>query len=170
MQVTDRAPVIWVLVADGNQAQIYFPKLVEHRIPLAGNSRHHHMEEVRERVLTPVLAKPLSAESLKDYETGRNATGMVFESFSSARHMAEPHLDARKEVKQRFARHIADFMGKAKDGEAFDRLVLVAPPEMLGEISAALTDTIRRKVTAKVAKELTYCTETELTAHLRDYF
>lgn len=165
-----RPSVTWVLVADAKQAQIYTPKQVERRIPLVGNGKHRHVEEIHARELAPILARPLSAESAKNYETGRNKTGMVFESFSSARHMAEPHLDARKEVMQRFARRVADFIGSAKNGEAFDRLVLVAPPVMLGEIDACLTEHIQRKVTAKVPRELTRCTEVELTGRLGKYF
>lgn len=170
MRGAGKAPVTWILVADARSAQIYMPKWVEHRIPLAGNSKHRHAEKTHERVLTPILARPLSAESAKDYETGHNATGMVFESFSSARHMAAPHQDAREKVRQRFARRIADFVVAAKNGEAFEKLVLVAPPEMLGEIDAVLSENIRRKVTAKVAKELTHCTNVELTARLAEYF
>lgn len=165
-----KQPATWVLVADGRTAQIYMPKREEHRIPLAGNGKRRHAKEIHERELVPILAKPLAAESLEDYEMGRNKTGMVFESFSSARHMAEPHVDARKEMKRHFAERIADFIGSAKNGEAFNRLVLVAPPEMLGEIDAALNDTIRRKVTAKVAKELTHYAEEELTTRLKGYF
>lgn len=166
----EKSIITWVLVADARQAQIYMPKRIERRIPLAGNGKQRHTSERVERELTAILVKPLSAESAKDYETGSNKTGMVFESFSSARHMAEPHLDARKEVKRHFARRIADFIGGAKNGEAFDRLVIVAPPEMLGEINASLDEHTRRKVTAKVAKELTHCTEEELTAYLAEYF
>lgn len=162
--------VTWVLVADARTAQIYMPKVVEHRIPLCGNSKHRHVDETRERVLAPILVKPLSAESAKDYETGRNATGVVFESFSSARHMAAPHLDAREKVRQRFAKRVADFVAGAKNGEAFDRLVLVAPPEMLGEIDAALHENIRRKVTLRVAKELTHMNGPALTEHLQGSF
>lgn len=166
----NKTPVTWVLVADAKRAQIYIPKLVERRIPLAGNSKHRHAEEIHARELTPILAKPLAAESLGDYELGRNKTGMVFESFSSARHMAEPHMDARKEIKRHFARRIADFIGSAKNGQAFDRLVLVAPPEMLGEIDAMLSETIQRKVTQKIAKELAHASPEALTRHLQAYF
>lgn len=161
-----RPPVKWVLVADGRTAQIYMPKAVERRIPMAGGS-HRHSEAAHEVELAPVLARPLAAESLESYQTGRNQTGMVFESFSPARHMGEPHLDARREIKRRFAGRIAHFLNMAKDGKAFDRLILVAPPEMLGEIESRLGKKIQRKVTARLPKELTHLNAQALNEHLQ---
>lgn len=164
-----KAPVTWVLVADAKTAQIYLPTLSEHRIPLVGNGKRRHTEIRREWGLTPILAKPLTAESAQHYEIGRNRLGRVFESFSSLRHMASPHIDVHKEIRQHFATRIADFLANAKMGKAFDRLVLVAPPEMLGEIDAKLDDNIRRKLKYKVAKMFAGFNAAELAERLKDY-
>lgn len=58
----EKAPVTWIVVADGKTAQVYTRKLA------------------------PVLAKPLMAESATIYQMGRNQTGMVHESIGAARH------------------------------------------------------------------------------------
>ena len=168
MQSAGKKPATWILVADGKTAQIYTPKIVEHRIPLAGNGKHRHKKETHALELAPILAKPLMAESSTIYQMGRNQTGMVFESAGGARHMSEPHIDARKEVKQCFAQRIADLLNRSKMGEAFDRLVLAAPPMMLGEIELRLDDNIRHKVTATLPKELTHLSRHKLIAHLND--
>lgn len=160
--------VTWFLVADGRQAQVYARAEVERRIPVGGRGRRRPVREVHSVELVPLLLRPLAAESAEMYQVGRNQTGMVFESGSSARHMSEPRMDARKEVKQHFAQRVADFLSRAKMGAAFDRLVLVAPPEMLGEIEARLTDKVRRKVVAKRAKELTHLDARALAEHLVD--
>lgn len=170
MQGTEKTSITWILVADAKTAQIYAPVLVEHRIPLASNSKRHPVIEQHTMELTPVLAKALLAESPAAYEIGRNATGMIFKSFSSARHMGQPHVDTRKEVKQHFAQCIANFLSTAKMGKAFDRLVLVAPPEMLGEIDARLEKKIRKKVMARLPKELTHMDEHALAKHLHGVF
>lgn len=170
MQGAGRAPVTWILVADGRQAQVYTRKTVERHIPLAGNGKRHHTQDIYEPALEPVLAMPFMAESAKIYQMGLNATGMVFESAGMARHMGEPHIDARKEVKQHFAERIAHFLNSAKMGRAFKYLVLVAPPEMLGEIEAQLNPAIRRKVKAKLPKEFTHLGARDLVKHLRDFF
>jgi protein required for attachment to host cells len=156
--------ITWFLVADGRQAQVYTRAAVERRIPIGGRGRHVH--EVHSVELVPLLLKPLMAESADVYQVGRNQTGMVFESGSNMRHMGEPHVDARKEVKQHFAQRVADFLGSAKTGAAFDRLVLVAPPSMLGEIEARLSTKIRRKLVATLPKELTHLDARQLVEHL----
>lgn len=171
----EKAPITWVLVADARTAQIYLPKFTERYIPLADNGNRHPSSEQHIREFKPILVKPFTAESLKIYETGRNKTGIVFESFSpsrhsAVRHMAEPHVDVRKEIKQHFARRIADFINQAKDGKAFDRLILIAPPEMLGEIDAKLSRNIRRKVILRLAKELTHKSTEDLACYLKNYF
>lgn len=164
-----KAPITWVLVADAKTAQIYLPTLTEHRIPLDGNGKRQHAEMRQEWELAPILAKPLTAESAQDYEMGRNRLGRVFESFSSTRHMASPHIDVHKEIRQHFAARIASFLANAKMGKAFDRLVLVAPPEMLGEIDAMLDDNICRKLKYKVAKMFAGFNAAELAERLKDY-
>jgi protein required for attachment to host cells len=163
---TTKHAVTWILVADGRQAQIYTRAEVDHHIPMGGRGRRRPVEKVQVAELMPLLLQPLKAESVDIYKVGRNLTGMVFESGSSARHMGSPHVDAREEVKQHFAQRIVDFLGNAKMGMAFDRLVLVAPPEMLGEIKARLEPSIGAKVSATLAKELTHLDTRALTEHL----
>jgi protein required for attachment to host cells len=165
---TTKHAVTWILVADGRQAQIYTRAEVEHHIPMGGRGRRRPVEKVQVAELMPLLLQPLKAESVDIYKVGRNLTGMVFESGSSARHMGEPHVDAREEVKQHFAQRIVDFLGHAKMGMAFDRLVLVAPPEMLGEINTRLDKKMRRKVVTKLAKELMHLDVRQLAEHLAD--
>ncbi|MFZ4541271.1 MAG: host attachment protein [Rickettsiales bacterium] len=163
---TTKHAVTWILVADGKQAQVYTKATIEHHVPMGGRGRRCPVEEVQVAELVPLLLRPLVAESADIYQMGRNQTGMVFESGSSARHMGEPHVDARIEVKQHFAQRIADLLNRAKMGDAFDQLVLVAPPKMLGEIKARLEPSIGAKVSATLAKELTHLDTRALTEHL----
>jgi protein required for attachment to host cells len=108
------------------------------------------------------------AESTDQYQVGRNATGMVFGSAGSARHMAEPHVDAREEVKQHLAVVIARALDAAKTQKRFNRLVLVAPPKMLGEIKKHLSKAVLKAVVAELPKELTHYDGAELLEHLQD--
>jgi protein required for attachment to host cells len=168
MLATGTKPITWILVADGKTAQIYKRTIMERYIPLAAKGKHRHTEEVHALELVPVLAEPLMAEPPTTYQMGRNQTGMVFESSGGARHMSEPNIDARKEVKQHFAQRIADFLNTAKIGKAFGRLVLVAPPAMLGEIEARLNANARSKVSIKLPKDLTHLSGHELAEHLEN--
>ncbi len=165
-----RSPTLWILVADAKQAQIYVPRFVTHHIPLSGNGMHRHMIDRREHELEPLLESPLSAESKSDYDAGRNQTGMVFESFSSARHMSSPHVDLREEIKDHFAHKIANFLAHPERFAAFDQLIIVAPPKMLGKIDGCLSEKIRHKIKQKLAKELTKESPKSLAEHLHGYF
>ncbi len=98
-----KPPVTWILVADSRQAQVYTRSRVEKLMPLPGNSKRNQFSEIIAHEPVPVLGMKWEAESADQYKVGRNATGMVFESASSARSMSEPHMDAREEIKFHFA-------------------------------------------------------------------
>jgi protein required for attachment to host cells len=159
--MTRNHPITWILVADGKQAQVYTREPVERRIPpsFAESVTHEPM---------PIAGMRWKAESPSNYEVGRNATGMVFESSGGARHMAEPHVDAREEVKQHLAAVVAEALGAAKAAKQFDRLVLVAPPKMLGEIKKHLGKAVQKSVVAELPKELTHYEGETLLEHLQD--
>jgi hypothetical protein len=100
-------PITWILVADGRQAQVYTRECVERRMPPS------FAESIS---YEPVLVAGMrwEAESTDQYQVGRNATGMVFGSSGSVRHMTEPHMDAREEVKQHLAVVVAEALDAAK--------------------------------------------------------
>lgn len=161
-------PITWVLVADGKQAQVYAHAVEEKSVPLAGNAKHRHYDASPARILTPIPGMRWEAESPKAYETGRNATGMVFASVGGARHIGEPHIDARREVKQHFASDLAAQINDAREKKRFDRLVLAAPPRMLGEVRTHLSEAVRKVVIAELPKELTQCDSRTLQEHIRE--
>jgi len=158
----------WILVADAKTAQIYTKKLIEKRIPMAGNATHPHFEETQEIEFVPVLAKALHSESAVIYQVGRNQTGAVIESVGGIRHMGEPHIDARREVKQHFAQAIADLLNHQSTEQEFDNLVLIAPSAMLSDIENGLNKKLHSKVSKKIAKELANLNIKELTEHLKN--
>lgn len=161
-----RPPITWILVADGRQAQVYIREKVEKLVPLASPSKRNLFAEAIAREPVPVPGMRWEAEPVEHYQVGRNATGMVFESASSARHMAEPHIDARQEVKDHFARTIAERLNRAKLDKLYDRLVLIAPPKMLGEIKKYLEKRVLKQIVAEMPKDLTYFDAESLAEHL----
>ncbi len=52
------------------------------------------------------------------------------------------------------------------ENEAFDRLVIVAPPQVLGALRGALSSTVRARVASEVSKDLMNCSSYELPKHL----
>jgi protein required for attachment to host cells len=152
MQAT---PLTWILVADAKQARVYARQKSPRRIPLPGNARHRHYTEQVTPSLELVEGMAWQAESPEIYETGRNATGMVFQSVGGARHMSEPHLDARSETAQHFAAAVAGHLNAALKAKKFERLVLVAPPRMLGELRKHLDGAVQKIVLAELPKDFT---------------
>lgn len=161
-----KPPVTWILVADGRKAEIYTRQKMEKHIPLAGNFRRNHFEEIITHGPVPVPGMKWQAESVDQYEIGRNATGMVFESASSARHMSEPHMDVHEEIKQHFAKTIAGQLNQAQAEKVFDKLVLIAPAKMLGEIKKHLDKRVLKSIAAEMPKDLTHYNGQTLAEHL----
>jgi len=160
-------PVIWILVADSKQAQIYVRQQVEKRVPVNGNALRDPFSDITACEPVPVEGMRWTAESADQYEAGRNSVGMVFESAAGAgRHMNEPHIDIKDEVRNHFARSIAGHLERAREAKAFDRLVLIAPAKMLGEIKKQLNKNVLKMVVAEMPKDLTHYDGNSLTGYL----
>lgn len=166
--IPEKTPITWVLVADGKQARIYECSIAGKRIPIGGSEGQTHYKETVARELLPIKDMVWEAESPKIYETGRNATGMVFESGSSARHMSEPRIDVREEIRQHLVKNIANKINKATAAKIFDRLIVVASAKILGELRASLSKETQKLVSAELPKDLTHCKEEELMKHLKN--
>lgn len=163
-----KTSLTWVLVADGRKAQIYKRTISKKRIPIGGDSGQTRYREAIVRELTPIENMAWEAQSEAEYEKGRNKTGMVFESASSARHMSEPHLYIREIIKQNFAKHIATELNEASKNRKFSSLILVAPARMLGEIRKTLSDNVQEKVRIEFPKDLTSYEGKDLIKHLKN--
>jgi protein required for attachment to host cells len=166
-KATPKKPVVWILVADGRQAQIYTRKKMHKMIPMAGNAKHHHYDETGEQELVPV-GEALHAESPEIYEKGRKSLGRVFESAGSAHHMGEPHVNIDDEIRAHFVKKIASHLNTARAQRQFNRLVLIAPAKLLGELREHLGKTVEMSVMAELSKDLTHCDNKSLAAHLED--
>jgi protein required for attachment to host cells len=161
-----KPPITWILVADGRQAQIYRRQYVDELIPLERRFRRSQFEEVATNEPVPVPGMKWKAESPAQYEVGRNKIGMVFESANSARSMSEPHINVREEIRNHFAKTIAGHLNRAQAQKAFDRLVLIAPAKMLGEIKKQLDERVLKQVVAEMPKDLTHFDVEALADHL----
>jgi protein required for attachment to host cells len=83
-------------------------------------------------------------------------------------HRLAPKTDRHEHEKVLFAADVGAVVNKAAEEKAFDRLIVVAPPEALGNLRAALKEHARALVTAEIAKDLTHVPLHALAEHLRD--
>lgn len=126
----------WILVADGAHGRILFT-------------------EGWDRGLTIVSAHESVAATKLTRELGADRPGRVQESANTARHAMEPRVDWQRHEKHLFAKEMAKALNKGAHDNAYDRLVLVATPAILGELRAALDKTARKLVSAELDKDLT---------------
>jgi protein required for attachment to host cells len=139
----------WVVVADGARARI-----------LAGDPAAGDLE-----LAMPELTgrgREKGADLMAD-RPGRS----VDSSHVGDRHAMEPPTDPKEVEKQRFVRQLADRLAEALAEGRFGRLVLVAPPRVLGELRAVLAEKVRATIVREVDKDLTWVPVHELPGHLR---
>jgi protein required for attachment to host cells len=141
---------MWVVVADGARARIF-----------QGDPRVGHLELVMPELTG--RAREKGSELLAD-RPGRSLDS----SQVGNRHAMEPSTDPKEVEKERFARELASTLEKAADEGRFARLMLVAPPKMLGELREVLAEKVKEKIVKEVDKDLTWVAVHELPAHLVD--
>lgn len=127
----------WVLVADGSRARV-----LENLGP--GKGLHQLPHSTESWLLAP------------SHELGTDQPGRVFNSTGNVRHALEATTDAHREQKRAFAQHLVKELDARFAAKAFDRLVLVAPPAMLGDLRDALPAELSKSVAGSVPKDLTH--------------
>jgi protein required for attachment to host cells len=137
----------WVLIADGARARI-----------LQSDGPGQRLEEVE--------GGTFHGDHAPTREIMSDRMGRAFSSVGPGRSAMEPQTDAHRDLKRRFAQHLADVLARKLAEKAYDRLVVVAPPTTLGDLRAALDQPVRATVTAELAKDLTKTPDAELAEHL----
>ena len=129
-----RAPRIWIMVIDHGKAQVFYKTASD--LELVADAQ----PDVEERGL-----------DLGNKEVGRN-----FVPFGHGnRHITDPREGQKKHEEIFFARNLSGWVDEALKRDAFDQLVLVAAPRMLGDMRAQLSDHVRARIIGEIAKDLT---------------
>jgi len=144
-----RSPKTWIVLADGQHARIY-------RLAAAGRS----LEAVEDGELNSASAQ-LRARDLGTDRPGRGASAP-----GGAVHTMEPRADVHRLEQERFAQAVAARLNQAAAANAFDRLVIAAPPKTLGALRAALDQPASKLVCGELAKDLMKTPAGDLLDHL----
>ena len=126
----------WILIADGARAHI-----VSNEGPGKG--------------LKTIPGQDYTGTNLPTRELGTDKPGRTFDRAGGRHHSMEPRVDWHRYEKHKFIRSIAKVLDKAAGQGTFDRLILVAPPEILGELRSSLGKLASGRVVAELAKDLT---------------
>jgi protein required for attachment to host cells len=126
---------IWVVVADGEKALF---------LRNEGDAKYPNLQVMRE----------LSEENPPTREQGTDRPGRYHDGPSAHRSAVE-ETDWHRVAKERFAEEIAQRLYKWAHRGDFERLVIVAPPLVLGEMRQKLHKEVTDRVEAEISKTLT---------------
>lgn len=125
----------WVLVADGEKALF---------LKNGGDAQYPNLHVVRK----------IKEENPPTREQGTDRPGRYNDGPTVHRSAVE-ETDWHRLAKERFADEIAEQLYRMAHGGAFDEIILVAPPPVLGEMRKKLHKEVEDKVAGELAKTLT---------------
>lgn len=141
-------PTTWIVIADGARARV-----------LAQPKDYAALEPAFEQ-------EELTGTTAQSKEIASDRPGRSFDSGGQGRHAMEPATDPQRHAKFEFARDLAERLEKAAATQRFDRLVLVAAPQALGDLRDLLPKSVHAKITAEIDKDLTKVPRQGLGRHL----
>jgi protein required for attachment to host cells len=95
-------------------------------------------------------------------DLGRDRPARVAESKGPARHAIEPRVDLHERQEEIFLQMVVRRLLEAFDADAFDNLVLIAPPKALGILRKLLPDRIKSKVTSEIDNDYAQHADNEI--------
>lgn len=132
----------WVMVGDGEKALFFRNE---------GDGEYPNLQ----------VLNVWEQDNPKTSEQGADRPGRSFSS-TSDRRSAMQETNWHKLEKHRFAKQVADALYTAAHAGDYDKLILVAPPMILGDLRKSIHAEVSEKVTAEVAKDLTHMPSHEI--------
>lgn len=139
-----KKPLIWILVADKHIVRLF-------------TKNGHGIEAFGE--IKPEFGHP-------HHFTNKTVGRVISSGSATIHHKYEPHMHESRKDSLSFAHEIAEWLDKSAQENCFERLVLVAAPQTLGDLRKVLTNTVQMRVIAEIDKNLTKMNERELQAEL----
>lgn len=137
----------WILIADGNRARI-----VKNDGPGLG------IDALEDQLF--------ESEHLRVGDIMADKPGRTYDSAGGGRHAMEYSTDPVRQDERAFAKSLIAKLEAGHRKGAYQQLVLVAPPQMLGDLRAELGDGLKAIVHAEVNKDLTHVPNGDLAGHL----
>jgi len=124
----------WMLVADGRRARV----LVEQR-------RGAALEEPADWVME------IGPDELYD---AQDRPPRSFDRVGAGRHAMDKGRSLHEQEEEKFLKRVADRLGEAEKHNAFDHLVIAAPPRALGLLRNLLPAGAKSRIVADISKDL----------------
>lgn len=103
----------------------------------------------------------------KAAEVHRHEPASSHPGVGTAHHAVGPASDPHREMKRHFADRVVEALEAARARGAFDRLVIVCPPAMLGDVRKAMPQQLAASVLAELPKDLVKTPTSELLGHFK---
>jgi protein required for attachment to host cells len=142
----------WVAVADGEKALLFRNDDTDAK-PILNVLRKEEIDNAPRREQAANRRG-----RMQDYGAGR------------AQRSAVEDTDWHELGKERFAMEFADILNRAALRNAFDRLVLIAPPQALGRLRPELRDEVIDRIAAEETSDLTNHPVEEIEEHVGRLF
>lgn len=139
----------WIIIADASRARI-----------LERQNRNGPLREVE--------GARLEQHVPPSHEIGDDRPGRTMVSGGAVRHAYTARTDPHREAKRDFIKDLARRLDESLTTGAFDKLILIAPPQALGDLRAALSAPVARRVIGELHKDLTKTPDHEIAPHLAD--
>lgn len=137
----------WIVVADASTAKFFLM------------ADHTGMENA-----APAMVSKVQPHA-RDVKSDRPGRGFVSANGAS-RHAFEPPHDYHKLQKHDFAQDVTRFLEQSYDDHQFERLVLVAPDRLLGELRKLLPHKMQKCVWHAFPHDYVKLTQEEIWAHI----
>ena len=141
----------WILIADGSRARIL------------------QKDEGGRKQLRTIEGMTFAHDLPKTSDMVRDRLPRTYESVGTARHAVATEVDPHREEKRKFASELVAALDAELVKKSFDRLVVVAPAQMLGDLRSALSPALRERTTADVVLDLTKVPDAEIASHLNNF-
>jgi len=140
-------PIItWILIADGARARV-----LENTGPGKG--------------LSEVPGLEFADEKLRAGEIMADRPGRSFSSAGHGRSAMEPQTDPVDKREADFAASIAEVIASKHQDKLFERLIIAAAPQAMGDLRKVLSPQVQATVIAEIPKDLTKIPNDQLAKH-----
>jgi len=140
---------LWVLVADDGHARLLRDFVASEGKPKQSDILHE-------------------AENLRSHDITSDRPGRSFASVGARRSAMEPHTQPVREQDRLFAALLMQTLDDNLAAGDFDELIIIAAPQMLGDLRKAATPALSGVIVKEIAKDLTTLPTSQLYAKVAE--
>jgi len=137
----------WILVADAARARIF-------------------QVEDKGKSLKTTWQHESAASTVPSRDIASDRPGRTFDRAGEGRHAKEPPTDPARYEKERFAREVAQHLDLERKVNSFHKLIVVAPPQFLGDLRASMSSQLEGCMQREINKDLSKLKPAEILEHL----